>query len=56
MEMGPRLAAAYQEARNWIADSFEDAPATLTNAEVKAGIEHHYEGGWDQFIIDGAPV
>lgn len=40
------------EARQWIADVFEDAPKRLTNAEVINGISRHYAGGWSQFTRD----
>ncbi len=43
------------EARDWIADCFSDVDAyALTDAEVQRGVERHYEGGWCQFVKDGA--
>jgi hypothetical protein len=43
------------EARGWIADAFSDVDAgELTDAQVRRGVEHHYEGGWAQFASDGA--
>ena len=42
-----------QEARDWIADSFEDAPDDLTDRDVIEGIRRHYIGGMIQFIADG---
>lgn len=40
------------EARDWIADAFEDAPDDLTDDEVIQGIARHYEGGIDAFRLD----
>ena len=41
----------YREARGWIADCFDDVDvAELTDAEVRAGIQRHYEGGWAAFV------
>ena len=48
-----------QEARDWIADCFEDAPGDLTNWEVIDGIKRKYLGGLDQFIAGiskGKPI
>jgi len=51
---GPGLLA---EARDWIADCAwrnlepEDV-AGLSDAQVRAGVERHYEGGWEQFALD----
>ena len=53
--MIPTMSATQlQEARDWIADCFEDAPDDLTDWEVIDGIKRHYLGGVDQFIADGA--
>ena len=41
-----------QEARDWIADCFEDAPGDLTDWEAIDGIKRHYVGGLDQFVTD----
>jgi hypothetical protein len=40
------------EARGWIDDAFSDAPADLTDAEVKGIVCRHYAGGWRQFARD----
>lgn len=45
-----------QQARDWIgdcqwADEFE--VDELTPAEVMAGVEAFYDGGWKQFVKDG---
>jgi len=50
-EIGPQLTAAYAAARDWIYDTFEDAPDTLSNDEVRAAIYRHYDGGWNAFIL-----
>ena len=54
----PELISA---ARSWIADCEwanigPDDIADLTDAQVVAGIQQHYEGGWAAFRIDGDPV
>lgn len=54
--MGPRLQQAYAEAMGWIHDSFEDAPEVMTPQEIKAGINRHYEGGWDALITALQPL
>jgi len=41
------------DARAWIADTFSDAPDDLTDREVIAAIQGHYDGGLAQFIADG---
>lgn len=38
------------EARDWLADCFEDCPQHLTDAEVIAAVHRHYEGGLEAFI------
>jgi hypothetical protein len=53
IEYGPRLARLYTEARSWIEDCFDDAPANLSDTEVRYAIERHYCGGWTGFVIDG---
>jgi hypothetical protein len=42
------------EARDWIWDCFSDTvdASTLTDPEVRQGIERHYDGGWAQFEKD----
>lgn len=40
------------EARDWLYDCFEDAPADLTDTEVMAAVNRHYSGGWQAFIAD----
>jgi hypothetical protein len=52
MDENTTLTATYAAARNWLFDCFEDAPADMTNAEAKAGVSRHYEGGWSTFILD----
>ena len=49
------MADLITEARDWIDDAFSDVDAyALTDAEVRRGVERHYEGGWSQFVSDGA--
>jgi hypothetical protein len=44
-------------AREWIADcQWADDTSDLTDAQVIAGINQHYDGGWPQFIADGGIV
>lgn len=54
-EIGPQLTRVYAEAYAWIMDcEWADGPFDpdeLTFAQVKAGINRHYEGGWNEFII-----
>ena len=38
------------EARGWLADC--GSTRDRTDAEVKAAIERHYTGGWDEFRRD----
>jgi len=45
-----------KEARGWIAEAFEDAPANLSDAEVIDGVQRHYDGGWPQFCSDVAAL
>lgn len=40
------------EARAWIADTFGDAPSDLTDAEVRAAVARHYDGGWAAFVTN----
>ena len=43
------------EARGWIADAFSDVDAdALSDKVVRWGIDNHYDGGWAQFVADGA--
>ena len=43
-----------RDARDWIADCFDDVDAwELSDDAVWQGIERHYEGGVDQFMRDG---
>lgn len=45
------MADAYMaEALGWLEDCFEDLPADLTPAEVRAGVDRHFEGGWLAFV------
>ena len=41
-------------AAGWLEDCFEDCPVALSDKEIIAGINAHYEGGWTQFLADGA--
>jgi len=46
------------EARGWIADCTwaDDVNVkALSTEQVKRGIQRHYDGGWAQFVKDGAP-
>ena len=46
----------YSEARAWIADctwADEVDVASLTDDQVKRGVQRHYDGGWAGFIADG---
>ena len=53
---GPESEAAlYREARDWIADCWDDVDvASLSDAEIRAGVQRHYEGGWAAFARDAA--
>lgn len=43
------------EARDWIADAFSDVDASeLSDTDVYFGVQRHYDGGWAQFVADGA--
>lgn len=45
--------AQLEEARGWLEDCFgEELPADLSDLEVTAAVDHHYEGGLDQFVRD----
>ena len=59
-ETGPRLTAVLSEARDWIADCAwqddADALAALTDQQVIHGINRHYAGGWDAFVINAKPI
>lgn len=49
------------EARNWVADCLwgdldADGVAALPERAVIAGVNHHYGGGWRQFVVDITPV
>lgn len=46
-----------KEARNWVADCVwgdldADDVAALPERAIIAGVNHHYEGGWRQFVAD----
>jgi methylthioribose-1-phosphate isomerase len=56
IEIGPRLTAVANEARDWITDCFADAPASLTYGELITAINRHYDGGWDAFVLDTRPM
>ena len=52
-------AAQIREARGWIADcGWPDMTRTavrrLTAAQVVAGVQRHYCGGWAQFVSDAS--
>jgi hypothetical protein len=49
-------AAQLAEAREWIYDSYEDAPEDLTDAEVTAAVRRHYDGGLAAFLSDTAAL
>jgi hypothetical protein len=40
------------EAREWLADCFEDMPDPLTTGEVVRAINRHYDGGWSTFLAN----
>jgi len=45
------------DARGWIADccwADDFDVSELTDAQVKSGIQRHYDGGWPQFAADGS--
>lgn len=45
--------AQLEEARGWLEDCFgEELPADLSDLEVTKAVDHHYEGGLDQFVRD----
>lgn len=44
------------EARGWVADcEWQDETNHLTDAQIKAGVNRHYVGGWAQFVADSRP-
>ena len=44
------------EARGWVADcQWQDETDHLTDAQIKRGIERHYDGGWRAFVADSRP-
>jgi hypothetical protein len=46
-----------QDARNWVSDcTWREDPEdleSLSDEQVRRGINKHYAGGWDQFVEDG---
>ena len=54
----PRQAAdLMSEARAWLADlEWVDEPdfASMTDEQIRRGINRHYDGGWSGFVADGA--
>lgn len=45
--------ALAEEARGWLEDCFgEELPADLSNLEITAAVDRHYEGGLDRFVRD----
>lgn len=45
--------AQLEEARGWLEDCFgEELPADLSDLEVTKAVDHHYEGGLEQFVRD----
>jgi len=56
-ERKAREAGLLNAARDWIADcqwAGDIDVAKLSDDAVRAGIQVHYDGGWAQFIADGA--
>lgn len=50
-----RERALLVEARGWISDcewGDDVDPDDLDDDEVRAGVERHYDGGWDAFVAD----
>lgn len=45
-----------REAREWVAEcSWKEDPEEIeeySDAEIKRGVNRHYEGGWCQFVFD----
>jgi hypothetical protein len=41
---------AINAAVGWLEDCFEDLPADLTKAEIVAGVDRHFDGGWWTFV------
>lgn len=57
--MPARQREAVEEARSWLLDAFAEVPNEtreeinlLNMIGVMAATEQHYEGGWDQFLLD----
>lgn len=41
---------------DWLHDCFDNEDGELdglSDREVRAGVDRHYEGGWEQFLRDG---
>jgi hypothetical protein len=60
-DTSPAEPDALSEARRWIADCAwadlgPDAIDEITDAEVLAGVERHYDGGWSAFLADIAAL
>ena len=57
-EMVRAMEETYRQARVWISECVwgdidgDDIPR-LSDAQVHAGINRHYAGGWAQFVSDG---
>lgn len=54
----PETHESLEQARAWIADcTWAEGPdfdvSELTDLEVIKGIDAHYIGGWEAFVIDG---
>ena len=41
---------AIQEGRDWLSDCFDDLPQDLSDVEILAGVDRHYDGKWQAFI------
>jgi hypothetical protein len=39
------------EALDWLMDCFPDVPETLTDDEIVAAMNRHYDGGWRMFKL-----
>lgn len=53
--------ALITEARDWIADAFDQAPLDISEvhpayelypSQVRRMVTRHYDGGWDAFVAD----
>lgn len=44
-----------RDALAWLEDCFEDIPQSLSNKEIIAAVNRHYDGGWPAFAVDSVP-